>query len=449
MIRLFLALAALGLAAVYVLLRRKHAAHWAVPAAVHALKTFFVVRPRPVHVLFAFVDHFEPSRGAAPPEVAEARLQRWLDLWPEVAARHRDSHGRPPQHTWFYPWDEWCDGEVAALSGLCYEGLGEVELHLHHDGDTSAGLGDKLEAARRAFGRCGALSEGFGFVHGNWCLDNSRPDGRWCGVNDELAVLRRAGCYADFTLPTPDRTQPRMVNVAYRASDDPERPFSHDRGTPLRAGHAAAGDLLLIPGPLGFNLRDWHHRWYPALERGEIACSSPVTSARVDFWERCGVGVRGRNDWVFVKVHGHGCLERDHEAMLGAQRHLLHDLLERRCADGERRVLHYCTARELCNLALAAEEGCAGDPEEYRDHRIGPPVNRFLRSRTPVEVRTLSEPRGEIRHAGDGPVDWSLRIGPVAALRGPVQTVRWDGDVVDVDADGPVELVRRITPRSS
>src|SRR5438132_607974 len=52
----------------------------------------------------------------------------------------------------------------------------------------------------------GAL--GYGFIHGNWALCNSRPDGRWCGVNNELEILRATGCYADFTMPSaPHPTQ--------------------------------------------------------------------------------------------------------------------------------------------------------------------------------------------------------------------------------------------------
>ena len=30
----------------------------------------------------------------------------------------------------------------------------------------------------------------------------SLPDGRWCGLNNELILLRDLGCYADFTLPS-------------------------------------------------------------------------------------------------------------------------------------------------------------------------------------------------------------------------------------------------------
>ena len=68
----------------------------------------------------------------------------------------------------------------------------------------------------------------YGFIHGNWALDNSRPDGRWCGVNNELDVLRETGCYADFTFPSaPSPTQPRKINSIYYAVDDPQpTPFA-------------------------------------------------------------------------------------------------------------------------------------------------------------------------------------------------------------------------------
>ena len=58
----------------------------------------------------------------------------------------------------------------------------------------------------------------YGFIHGNWALDNSRPDGRCCGVNNELAILRETGCYADFTLPSaPSPAQTAKINSIYYA----------------------------------------------------------------------------------------------------------------------------------------------------------------------------------------------------------------------------------------
>ncbi len=432
-----------GVAGALTVLRRKQAAHW-LPAAVgHGVRQWFIRRPTPVHVLFAFVDHFEPSRGQAAPEVAAARLQAWLDRFPDLAERYHDSDGRPLRHTWFYPYDEWRDGEVAALGELCFAGYGEVELHLHHDGDTAAALRHRLEAAVAAFGRHGALlgagtqpQPRYGFIHGNWCLDNSRPDGRWCGVNDELRVLAETGCYADFTLPTPDGSQPRRVNAIYRATDDPARPKSHDWGSPLVAGRRVPGDLLLIPGPLGVNLRDWHHRCYPAIERSDIAHASPVTATRVDFWVRCGVGVRGRPDWVFVKVHAHGCVERDQDDVLGDARHRLHRLLLERYGDGEHYALHHCTARELYNLARAAEDGVAGEPGSLRDYELAPPVNSVLRTTGPVAVTALSAEVGEVRNLTDDAISWRLRVGPVGGLTGAVRSLRWRGGEVEVDSFG-------------
>jgi hypothetical protein len=433
-----------------VLLRRKHVAHWVAPAAAYRMGNWFVGRARPVHVLLAVADHWEPSLDGAGEELAAQRVARWVERWPEVAAAHRDADGCPPRHTWFYPWDEWRDGEVAALGRLCYDGLGEVELHLHHDRDTSERLRVELLRAREAFAQHGALllcgdptQPAYGFVHGDWALDNSRSDGQCCGVNDELIILAQTGCYADFTLPTPDSTQPRLVNRIYRATDNPRRPRSHDRGAPLTAGRRAPGDLLLIPGPLGFNLRDWHHGWYPAIEQGELAAPSPVCPVRSDFWVRTGVGVRGRRDWVFVKLHTHGCRERDVDEVLGEARHRLHRLLAQRYNDGERCVLHYCTARELANIALAAEEGLGGDPGTWRDHRLPPPVNSVLLSAGSVAVARMSAARGEIVALAPGEVRWELRLGPVACLTGPVRRLAWDGDAVTVEADGAYRLTRR------
>jgi hypothetical protein len=423
-------------------LHRKHALHWLPAAATHSLANFFVQRPRRPHILLTVVDHFEPGRDDAPPEVAAARLQAWLDRWPEVAAQVLDADGRPAQHTWFYPFDEWRDGEVAALGALCFAGLGEVELHLHHDGDDADSLRAKLLAARQAFGAWGALLSsgesvrpGYGFVHGDWALANSAPGGVGCGVNDELTVLAETGCYADFTLPTPDVCQPRTVNRLYRASSSPHRPRGHEHGERLTVGRRAGGDLTLITGPIGINLRDWHHGFYPAIERAEIAAPSPVTAARVDFWLRCGVGVRGRADWVFVKLHCHGCRERDQEDVLGARRLALHRLL------AERGVLHYCTAREMYNLARAAEDGHGGDPAQYRDYEIPPPVNRLLSIETPVQVAALGAERGDIVPIEGGAVHWRLKVGPVAEARGELRRLTWrDGEV---GVEGAATIVRR------
>src|SRR5437764_446696 len=95
----------------------------------------------------------------------------------------------------------------------------------------------RREAGRRF--RPGVPATGrpaFGFIHGNWALDNCRVEGvrNFCGVNDELTVLAEEGCYADFTFPALFHlAQPRQSNSIYYAEDDPQRPKSHDRGVPV------------------------------------------------------------------------------------------------------------------------------------------------------------------------------------------------------------------------
>ncbi|HKI19215.1 MAG TPA: hypothetical protein VKA15_15120, partial [Isosphaeraceae bacterium] len=230
-------------------------------------------RPRgAIHVLICITDHFEPKGRGVPEEVAREvarmRVETWVRRYPESFGSFRDSDGRTPRHTFFYPIEEYDFEPVEALAGLCRAGYGEVELHLHHDNDTAENLRKTLREARECFqSRHGLLSRDrrtgqvvFGFIHGNWALDNSRPDGRWCGVNNELDVLREAGCYADFTFPSvPSATQPWKINSIYYAIDDPERPRSYDRGTDVGTAPAPADGLMLIQGPL---VLDWRRaRW--------------------------------------------------------------------------------------------------------------------------------------------------------------------------------------------
>src|SRR5689334_7837346 len=144
----------------------------------------------PVDLLFCIADHYEPGHGSPGIAVERARVSRWVRNYPRLA-RFSDSDGRPPQHTFFYPADQYRPEHLEELAQLCRGGFGEVEIHLHHDNDTSENLRQTLLAfASCLHERHGLLGRdernriAYGFIHGNWALDNSRPDGRWCGVND-------------------------------------------------------------------------------------------------------------------------------------------------------------------------------------------------------------------------------------------------------------------------
>ena len=90
---------------------------------------------------------------------------------------------------------------------------------------------------------------------------------------------------------------------------------------------------------------------------------------------RAAIHVQGRPEWIIVKVSCHGAEERSFDGLLGAGAERMHDYLEERFRDRPGYRLHYVTARQLYNIVKAAEAGCEGDPDEYRDFIIPPYVN--------------------------------------------------------------------------
>lgn len=348
----------------------------------------YLLRPRrsahagPTHVMFMFVDHFEPMWHGADPDTQRMRVERWAREYRALAGRHRDADGRPPQHTFFYPQEEYTPAHLDALASLCRDGYGEIEVHLHHDNDTQENFRNVLgEFCQTLHQRHGALPldpvtqrPAFGFIHGNWSLDNSRADGRWCGLNNEILLLRELGCYADFTLPSaPSDTQTATVNSIYYATDDPLLPKSHDHGVEVQVGGRATGDLMIVQGPLALN---WRRRrgLMPRIENADIRAGNPPSEDRVDLWMRTGIHVKGRPEWIFVKIHTHGTQDMDMDTLLGEPVDAMHRYLETHYNDGERHVLHYVTAREAYNIIKAAEAGEQGDPNAYRDYALAAPV---------------------------------------------------------------------------
>lgn len=339
------------------------------------------LRPAPetrTHLLFCFVDHFEPLSG--PTQEAELdRLRAWCDHYPKIAAGHRDSDGRPPQHTWFYPGENYDAACLDTLARLAGAGYGEIELHYHHGYDTPERLTAKFQAAIEAFARHGALITAetpprvaYGFIHGNLALNNSRGIGH-CGVNEELPILKQTGCYADFSMPTaPCESQTRKINAIYYAANRPGRPKSHDDGVDVAVGGQPSGDLMLITGPLALN---WQHRKFgllPRVENGEIQDGFPPTRDRIRLWAAQNIHVAGRPEWVVVKVACHGAEDRNREVLLGAAADQMYADLEAEYRDRPGYALHYVTARELFNIIKAAEAGATGDPGRYRDFLIPP-----------------------------------------------------------------------------
>jgi hypothetical protein len=214
----------------------------------------------------------------------------------------------------------------------------------------------------------------YAFIHGNWCLANARSDGRWCGVAEELPLLFETGCYADFTFPAaPDESQPAIVNQIYWPEGDLARRRAYDQvGRGARVGERLDDRLLMIEGPLAFAIKPGRFP-KPRIENAAVTADDPATPSRLRTWTRMRIGVAGRPEWVFVKVHTHGAPEKQAASLLGEGGRMLHEELTTRYNDGARWRLHYVTAREMYNVAAAAMDGKSGDPNEYRDYLLRPP----------------------------------------------------------------------------
>jgi hypothetical protein len=360
-------------------LRRRGLDRWLVPYVLQAPRRRSPRAGEPVHLLLCVADHFEPNWGKAPRTLARRRVRRWLRDYPRVLGEFRDSDGRPPRHTFFYPLEEYDPEYLDALAELCRAGYGEVEVHLHHDRDTADGLRQRLLEFKETLAEQHGLlareprtdTVRYAFIHGNWALDNSRPDGRWCGVANELNILQQTGCYADLTLPSaPSPTQTRKINSIYYAHGRPGRCKSHDTGSDAGPGTRGNTGLLLIQGPL---LLNWGQRKWglvPRIENGCLQAGQPPSLARLDLWLRARVQVAGRPDWFFVKLHTHGAKEPNAQVLLGEAMRQFHQALAERAAGDPDFHFHYVTAREMVNLVHAAEAGWRGSVAGARDYEL-------------------------------------------------------------------------------
>lgn len=375
----------LGAVGLSVALRRRGMHRWIVPYLLSARRRRSPRPGQPVHLILAVCDHYEPKRAGASIEKARERVRQWVEEYPKLFARFRDSDGYPPQHSFFYPAEEYEPELLDAIAGLCRNRdgnrYGEVEVHLHHDNDTAENLRRTLLEFKRTLAeRHGCLSRdketgeiAYGFIHGNWALDNCRSDGRLCGVNNELDVLRETGCYADFTLPSaPSETQTQKINSIYWAVDDPRRPKSHDTGVDVGRGPRPANSLLMIQGPL---LLDWGSRKLGVLPKIENSClqkSQPPCKKRLDLWLRACVNIPTKPNWFFVKLHTHGVNEPNQDVLLGEPMVRFHEVLQDRANRDPLFRFHYVTAREMANIALAAGSGSDVPIEAARSFRYVP-----------------------------------------------------------------------------
>ena len=331
----------------------------------------------PVHVILAIADHFEPGYAGA--SIRRERVAQWCGEYRRHMGGCRDVEGVRFRHTFFYPAEQYDASVIEPLVTHCREGWGEIEIHLHHGiqrPDTSENTRQILTGFRDALSSHGCLSlcDGAGtpryaFVHGNWALANSRSNS-YCGVDDEMSILAETGCYGDFTLPSaPDRAQVSKINSLYECALPLSARAPHRRGRDLQAGRRPSTFPLILQGPLSLRFDGWRP---PRIENSEVSGLNPPTVDRFRLWMRQAICVAGRPDWIFVKLHCHGLDPRDEPVMFGgAIRQFLQDLMDLSRNTKSFRP-YFVTAREMANIALAACDGCEGEPGEFRDYRLRP-----------------------------------------------------------------------------
>jgi len=258
------------------------------------------------HLLVALCDPHEPMSNKADARQGAERVRTWREAYPRLAAGYRDADGKPPRHSFFFPGEEYRPQFLEPLAELARAGLGEVEIHLHHDGDTAETLQAQLHETIANFTRHGHLARDrdgrprYAFIHGNWALANARPDGRWCGVDEELPLLFRTGCYADFTFPAaPDPSQPNIVNRIYWPTGDLSAKRCYESGTRARVGEVMTDRVLMLQGPLAFSRRP-ARRFAIRIENSALTANDPPSSARARTWVSRNIHVEGRPEWVFV-----------------------------------------------------------------------------------------------------------------------------------------------------
>jgi hypothetical protein len=320
-------------------------------------------------VFIAIADHFEPFHKTDRAGGVE-RMKRWLKEYPESIKPWMGLEGLHPRHTHFFPIEQYDAEVVEMLRELCALTGSETEVHLHHKDDTSASFREKMKRGIDQLREHGFLSPSgeFCFVHGDWALANCHPEGKHCGVDDEIAILKELGCIADLTFPSaPSPTQPKRVNSIHYLSGRP----LHE-GPDAKAGVKPPADRLLTIQ--GITAMRWSKRKWgllPSLENSDLTKANPPTPDRWKLWLKHAPRVHGKENWAFVKLHSHGATPWNSDMLLGEPMRRFREFLEQ-----QPQKIHWVTAREMVNLIHAVENGARDFAPEMLQSGVQPPATR-------------------------------------------------------------------------
>jgi len=300
----------------------------------------------------------------------------------EIGESVRDTDGTKFRHTNFYPAEQYHREILEIMAEMQNEGLGEVEVHLHHGVDrpdtaenlraTLLDFRDTLAEDHKCLSRMDGVGDPmYAFVHGNLALANS-CGGHFCGVDNEMEILRDTGCYADMTLPSaPDQSQVAVTNQIYEYMGRADQSIPHQTGRRVAVNGNEPRLPLIFTGPITFDwLRLKGGLPIPRIDDGALTANQGLGGARLRRWESANITVEGRPDWIFVKLYCHGFFDNDQSHCIGEDAKRFFGTLVEESAKSGTQTIHFASAREAFNIVNAAIDGKKGDPDQYRDNRL-------------------------------------------------------------------------------
>ena len=126
-----------------------------------------------------------------------------------------------------------------------------------------------------------------------------------------------------------------------------------------------SGDLMIVQGPLTLSWKSRKWGIFPKIANAELSGDDPPTAERMDLWVRQHIDVKGKTNWVFIKLHTHGAEEGNFEPLLGASIQGMLSHLETAYNDASKYRLHYVTAREKLLVIKAAEDNLEIEPTQF------------------------------------------------------------------------------------
>ncbi|MFH1894272.1 MAG: hypothetical protein ABIK83_16500 [Candidatus Zixiibacteriota bacterium] len=258
------------------------------------------------------------------------------------------------------------------LSDFCKSGLGEVEYLLRSEFDTAFDAGQMLDDdldILKSFGWAKTVDSEVCFTVLRERPVSLRLDREICSSLSQLAAQ---GCY--FDLSESDRhstSRLTSVNSIYLVSTRLDDAGLYSDKCELVAGKLGRGRLLVIDSPLLIDWSDWRDVYVPFVDDGKLTPGILADSRRVNSWIRADVHVTGQPNWIFVKLVIDSLLNVEPASHLIASIDRMLEYLQRLPNDGQYRV-HFVTAREMYNIARAAEAGMSGNADDFRDYLIKP-----------------------------------------------------------------------------